>query len=291
MWTWPRAVDKWIDIELAREEEVDGRTYPSALRSSPVPPCLASLSPHRSPASPPSSSRPPQASDECIKLIVDSFPFHSLHSRRHTLGLAWCRSGTDQSGFRQPTPYPVRPPPRFGWLASPLASSEFENTWRKRKVRDWIRVFPRSVTILWFFLGLSTKGGLYGDFSTAVDILDYIQQACLLGHIQSKNKLSLLLSADSIYKHRARALRREWSVEIQCQVQRIYGESDLAAEELRESGVGLSLAKDGGSFGSGSGICSLFSITTTDDMVGRSSGFSCTHSNPTWKQRLASFVG
>ncbi|URD72502.1 hypothetical protein MUK42_09074 [Musa troglodytarum] len=56
-----------------------------------------------------------------IKLIVDSFPFHSLHDRRHTLGLAWCRSGTDQSGFGRripplPTPYPVRPPPALAGL-------------------------------------------------------------------------------------------------------------------------------------------------------------------------------
>ncbi|KAJ8498634.1 hypothetical protein OPV22_009186 [Ensete ventricosum] len=165
MWTWPRAVDKWIDIELAREEEVDGRTYPSALRSSPVPPCLASLSPHRSPASPPSSSRPPQASDECIKLIVDSFPFHSLHSRRHTLGLAWCRSGTDQSGFGSRRLIRSALPPALAGLLPHLHQVNSRILGEKGR---------------WAFL----------------------RDMQLLGHIQSKNKLSLLLSADSIYKHR-----------------------------------------------------------------------------------------
>ncbi|XP_064949099.1 uncharacterized protein LOC135598742 isoform X2 [Musa acuminata AAA Group] len=48
------------------------------------------------------------------------------------------------------------PSPRFGWLASPLASSEFENTWRKRKARDWIRVFHRTV-----FSGICSYLGIY----------------------------------------------------------------------------------------------------------------------------------
>lgn len=45
--------------------------------------------------------------------------------------------------------------------------------------------------------------------------------------------------------------------------------------------------KKPGSFASGNGI-SLLSINTTFDMLGLSSGLCCTHSKPTWMQRIAS---
>ncbi|CAL9051261.1 unnamed protein product, partial [Musa banksii] len=55
--------------------------------------------------------------------------------RRHTLGFAWCRSGIDRSiGNGTPDPSASGIRSDLHWSrrhASPLASSEFENTWRK----------------------------------------------------------------------------------------------------------------------------------------------------------------
>jgi hypothetical protein len=64
--------------------------------------------------------------------------------------------------------------------------------------------------------------------------------------------------------------------------------SVFMASEKSDTDTFLSLANSGGCAGAGICACSLMSMSTTLDMVGRSSGFSCTHSSPTWKHRHAS---
>lgn len=65
-------------------------------------------------------------------------------------------------------------------------------------------------------------------------------------------------------------------------------DSVLVVSGRADKGIFFRRVKSGGMVGSGSFMWSLMSMSRTVDMVGRTSGFSCTQSRPTWKHRHAS---